>query len=312
MLNAKPALNSSTNYSSKNMGISTGKFNRPPVSSNNSLVKKRSQTVSNAKVQFEAPVKTVTVVPVQQENVQPQKAVDLQELLKNTNTNIGELRSEIMKLETKYIRLEKENPKPMLDISRPYSEISKPYSGNPYLQDYKSDLLKELKEENHKLSIAEMKLKSEYSRIKEQNNYLETENIIYKEKISAEKAQNELKETNILKLKREKTDLERTLLELERTKAEKEREKLREMLELRSKDEETKKIQEKLSLEKEEKQRHIKDLKAEIEKNSRLQLDNEKLKVEGRSLVEMIESLKQELQILKRNNEETLKYIRYS
>lgn len=305
MLNAKPALNSSSNYSSKNIGMSTGKFNRPSLSSNNSSMIKRSQTTNNVKAEPGAPVKTITPVSVQQENVQPQKDVNLQELLKNTNTNIGELRSEIMKLETKYLRLEKENSKPTLDVSRPYSE-------NPFLQDYKNDLLKELKEENHKLSIAEMKIKSDYTRIKEQNSYLETENILYKEKIKAEKAQNELKETNILKLKREKADLERTLLELEKTKAEKEREKLSDMLDLRSRDDEIKRVQEKLTLEKEEKQRYIRDLKAEIERNSRLQLDNEKLKVEGMSLVEMIESLKQELQILKRNNEETLKYIRYS
>lgn len=297
MLNTRPPMYGSRNYSSKNMSQKTLKPLKKTNLTANPPAMKRSQTVKNVKIQPEDASKSVEPIKEAQSNFSKTES-NLQDLLKNTNTNIGALRSEIMRLENKCSKLETEK-------SRTEGEL-------PYFKDYRNDLLKELKEENHKLSMADLKLKSDYSRIKEQNQYLETENIMYKEKLTNEKNQNELKEGKISQLRRDKGELERKLDELERMRAEKEKEKFKDVLEVRQKEEEISNMKEKLTYEREEKQRYMKDLQNELERNSRLQLDNEKLKVEGRGLVELIENLKHELQILKRNNEETLTFIRYS
>lgn len=241
----------------------------------------------------------------EQENLRPGKEVGFEELLKSTSNNIGELRSELLKLETSYLKLENSRPGLQLDMPKQSSD-------NPYLQEYKNDLLKELKEENHKLTIAEMKLHGDFERVREQNKSLETENVSFRDRIAAEKAQFELKELTIEKLKLEKYNLERSLMDMEKAKAEKERESISIIVEINKRQADMQRLGVKLEYEKEEKQKFIADLRNEIEKNSRLQLDNEKLKAEGKNLFEMIESLKSEMQILKRNNEETLKYIQYS
>lgn len=297
MLNSRPPLYASKNFSTKNISQVGDKQTRFSNTVANSGSMKRSQTMKNVKLDAEPGVKQMVTVHKTEADASKNDS-NLQDLLKSTNANIGELRSEIMKLETKCLKLETEKLK-----------VDKE---EPYLHEYRRDLLKELKEENHKLSITELKLKGDYNRIKEQNSYLEAENVMYKEKLANERAQNELKEESLNRMKRDKADLERKLAELERSRGENEREKFRDIVDIRQKEDEIKKMNEKLIYEREDKQRFIKDLKAEIERNSRLQLDNDKLKVEGRSLVELIESLKLELQILKRNNEETLNYIRYS
>ena len=241
----------------------------------------------------------------EQENVRPEKEPGFDELLKSTSNNIGELRNELLKLETSYLKLEKSRPALQLDMPKQSSD-------NPYLQEYKNDLMKELKEENHKLTIAELKLHGDFNRIQEQNKQLESENVSFKDKITMEKAQYEIKELTIEKLKMEKYNLERNLMEMEKARAERERENMSNIVEMSKRETDLQRLHTKLEYEKEEKQKFIRDLRAEIERNSRLQLDNDKLKNEGKNLFEMIESLKIEMQILKRNNEETLKYIQFS
>lgn len=294
--------NASTRKISQSPALKGKKVGSATTSRNSSMNRISGGGVVGQKTPAEISLKPKVV---EQENVRPESGAGFEELLKSTSNNIGELRTELMKLETSYLRLEKERSKPQVEPVH----VS---TGNPYLDEYKSDLIKELKEENHKLTLAELKLHGDFERVREQNKCLEAENVAYKDKISTERAQAEIKDIAIDRLKSEKLSLERKVLEMEKLKVESEREKASDMLEIVRKQDEVRRAQSRLDSEKEEKQRFIKDLRAEIERNSRLALDNEKLKAEGKNLVEMIESLKIELQILKRNHEETLNYIRYS
>ena len=79
---------------------------------------------------------------------------------------------------------------------------------------------------------------------------------------------------------------------------------------LKDKDREIEKLRAMAKSETEQKEKYHSLFKTELQKNSTLQLTNDKLKSEGKKLVDTVESLELDIRRLKLNNQEALEFIK--
>ena len=223
---------------------------------------------------------------------------NLHSLLNNTNTNLNELKNEVEKLSSMCHRVE------------PVTQTPEFNTRFDPLRDYKADLLNSLKNENHKLSLNELKLNAELTRMREQNSYLSAENQAVRDKTRFLNEQGMAYEKEILGLKQFIKEKEEKIVELEqkdrKTRVQQEYEQDR----LKDKDREIEKLRAMAKSETEQKEKYHSLFKTELQKNSTLQLTNDKLKSEGKKLIDTVESLELDIRRLKLNNQEALEFIK--
>lgn len=231
----------------------------------------------------------------------------LEELLKSTNSSLVQLKVEIGKFEADIDKKEEVVKKE--EVFRREEVAIEPI--NHSLVQYHKDLINELREENHKLLIADLKLKNDMERFKETTSFMNTENSALKERISAEKIKNEIWDQEIAALSRTNAELNTRIYKLEWDIISKEKDDYSKLLELKRKDELMKTISDQIHTETDTRRRHNIELELEIVRNGKLQAENEKLKIEGRSLLEAVDELKKEIRYLKMSNQGVLELLRY-
>lgn len=310
-LNRQPLANASTlmnknspsihsrNYSSKNLSTSKDKMTRTL-----NPVVKPSHMKQSIKTEFTRSFEPENIEPVVEANpdckkqnpVQPQaQSRNLEDLLKSTNASLDQLRVELVKLEHSTVE-----DKPKIQ-EEPVIRV---------LGDYHKELVKEMREENHKLIIDDLKIKTEITRMKDTNIMLNTENATLKERLASEKLKNELLEHELANTSRKNAELSFKVEILEKdTKLSIENEA--KDLELKRKEEIIRTLIEQMSVERESKMRMNAELNLELTRNGKLQVENEKLKMEGKQLHGTLLELKGEIDYLKTSNQEVLAMLRY-
>ena len=182
---------------------------------------------------------------------------------------------------------------------------------NHSLMQYHKDLISELREENHKLLIADLRLKNGQEQMKQTHTLLTTESSALRDRLATEKLKNEMRDQEIAALSKSNAELNAKLLQLERESATRTASDYNSLLELKRKDEMLRAVTEQLNGEADARRRHNVELELERARNAKLQVENERLKIDGRHLLEAVEALKGEISTLKRSNQSVLELLRY-
>jgi len=252
----------------------------------------------------------------------PKGALDqsrnLGELLRSTNNSLAQLKVELHKMnegetakgEINFGETLRSNYQAPLDVSRPtFQPQVEPL--NHSLVAYHKDLISELRDDNHKLLIADLKLKNGQEQLKQTNSLLMTENGLLKDRLETEKLKREIKEQEVASLNRSNAELGQKVLQLERELTVRAAKEVDSALEVRRKEELIRTINDQMRSEADARRRHNTEFELEIARNGNLQAENEKLKLEGKHLLEAVEVLKSEISTLKRSNQEVLAMLRY-
>ncbi len=157
----------------------------------------------------------------------------------------------------------------------------------------------------------ELRLKNELNRIRDANLLLNTENSTLKERLTTEKLKNELLDQEIMTLTKKNAELNLRIADLQRTMDLKVDNEYK-YLEISHRNEILETLTEQVRHEKEAKTKHSMELNLEIARNNNLRLENEKLKIEGHNLLDVIQDLRKEIRYLKMNNQDTLSFLKYS
>lgn len=237
----------------------------------------------------------------------------LGDLLRSTNNSLAQLKVELGKMS------EPESKKPELGLGLGLGLGETLRSGlehggesvNHGLLQYHKDLISELREENHKLLIADLRLKNGQEQMKQTQALLSTESSALRDRLATEKLKNEMRDQELASLSRANAELSAKLVALERESATRTAADYNSLLELKRKDEMLRAVTEQLNGEAEARRRHNAELELERMRNAKLQLENERLKVDGRHLLEAVETLKGEIATLKRSNQNVLELLRY-
>lgn len=232
---------------------------------------------------------------------------NLGELLRTTNNSLAQLKVELGRMS------EAGNKQGEIDLSQTVrsENLFATQPLNASLAAYQKDVLSELREDNHKLLLADLRLKSAQEALKQTNSALTSDNSALRDRLTSERLVTEMKEQEVTTLAVANAELNARVLRLERELADKSGSDVSHLLEVRRKDELIKTINEQLNTEVETRRRHAVEMELEMARNRKLQNENEKLKQEGRQMLEAIEILKLEIASLKRSNANVLELLRY-
>lgn len=222
---------------------------------------------------------------------------ELQSIIKSTNNNIEELKTEFLKLETKCLRMENEN---LLKETARFNEEP----------DAKKEIIRSIKEENHKLVLAEMRANAEYVKSKDYGHKMERENMMLKDKISTQEEQIRLLQSEMLKIRQ---DLAESNDLCEQYEYDKRKSSLKAELDeerIKSKEENIQILKDQLTAETREKNSYMQKLNEKLFRNTELESQCKKLKEEGKNLIETVEMLKVEIKQLHISNQTALDYIK--
>lgn len=262
--------------------------------------------------------KSAQKVEVKEEKSQPRQSRNLEDILRSTNASLSQLKVELSKYEEEDKKSEIEDKKSEIDNKKFEREDKKsnkenitfePVSRN--LSEYHKELLKELREENHKLVIEDLRMKNELVRLKDSNLLLNTENSTLKERITSEKLKSELSDQEVIRLTRKNTELNSQIRNLEYELESRKNDEYKSM-EMSHKDEIIKTLKEQLEGERDSRSRHMNELKLEIARNGKLKDENDSLKQERHDFMDTLHEMRKEIRYLKMSNQEAFSLLRYS
>ena len=292
-----------TTSASKNPAQKPGNLsmNRPSLSRPNLLSTAKPKPEADENI--EAPQEVEVPAPAADLN----QSRHLGELLRSTNNSLAQLKVELTKIND----AEPKRVEGGLLGETMRSTYIAPEPVNASLVGYQKDLISELREDNHKLLIADLKLKNGQEQLKQTNGLLTTNNALLKDRLETEKLRLETKDAEISKLNRANAELLARIAALERDSAANSAKEVEAALEVRRKEGLIRAMVEQARAETDARRRHNVELELELARNGKLQNENERLRVEGRHLMEAVEVLKGEIAVLKRSNQEVLEMLRY-
>ena len=272
-------------------------YSKNSVGRNYSTIKRSKTRKSLAKIKE---VVKSDIKPKRKENKREEEDKpdeELKSIIKSTNNNIEELKSEFLKLETKCLRMENDN---LLKDTARFNDES----------DVKKDIIKSIKEENHRLVLAEMRANAEFVKSKDHGHRMERENMSLREKISTQADHITRLQSEIQLLRQELNAKNNACDEFEydkrktALKAELDEERIR------SKEENIKILRDQLTAETKDKNSYMQKLNDQLIRNTELESQCKQLKEEGKSLIETVEMLQIEIKQLHISNQTALDYIK--
>lgn len=268
---------------------------KPIESPPKSPIKEKPETAREVRFQIEIPPKLIAIPDSRVIEATP-KGHEFFRLIKAMNSNMCEIKNDISKIETKYAKRDTE----------------KSFCSRVNLSPQKTQNaeMTAVKNSNRKMQIKEEQIASDYQRAIDQRSYLKSENELYKQKYDNLKYHGDKCDNYLDKLVQDKQELELRILDCQSSIHTIEEEHIASREVLRAKKDELNIVKEKFKFESEEREKFKAALKAEMDDNGGLEIENQKLRLEIKNFKMIADDLKDHLEHMKMSSREALDFLK--